>query len=69
MIAIAVANTTPRVSAPVRSGTAAPSGRASLWSALLKDAEVIAVITEGSKRAKNIAEQTMERVRQAVGLR
>jgi len=37
--------------------------------ALLKDAEVIAVITEGSKRAKNIAEQTMERVRQAVGLR
>src|SRR3989344_6092696 len=37
--------------------------------ALLEDAEVIAVITEGSKRAKNIGEQTMERVRHAVGLR
>lgn len=35
----------------------------------LKDDDVQAVIMEGSKRAKGIAERTMERVRKAVGLR
>ncbi|PIR53563.1 tryptophan--tRNA ligase [Candidatus Peregrinibacteria bacterium CG10_big_fil_rev_8_21_14_0_10_49_10] len=35
----------------------------------LKDAEVIAVIEEGSAYAREIAHKTMERVRKAVGLR
>lgn len=35
----------------------------------LKDADVQTVIIEGSKQAKSIAERTMERVRQAAGLR
>lgn len=35
----------------------------------LKDDDVQAVIMEGSKKAKGIAERTMERVRKAVGLR